>query len=163
MHTDDYLLDMLGDLGYATPDQIACARKDMEGSETRGAVDLLLERNIIMPIDVAIAKAGHFGANFIRLQSETIALSRDVIGMVPKRIALKYRVCPIKHNYGTLTVAVLDPSDLATIDSLTHLLNVEIEIVITMPEDIIWALRRYYGFSQEEAETAVNNPIAVAA
>jgi len=47
----------------------------------------------------------------------------DVIAIVPRDIAKKYRVIPVFKTEGKVAVAIADPSDLNTIDSLTHLLN----------------------------------------
>ncbi len=42
-------------------------------------------------------------------------------------------------------MAIADPSDLNTIDSLTHLLNAEIELRVASEQDIEAALNKYYG------------------
>jgi general secretion pathway protein E/type IV pilus assembly protein PilB len=44
-----------------------------------------------------------------------------------------------------VAVAIADPSDLNTIDSLTHLLNAEIELRVASESDIEGALNKYYG------------------
>ncbi len=45
----------------------------------------------------------------------------------------------------TITVALSDPSDLDTIDSLHHLLHADIELKVASEEDIEAALNKYYG------------------
>jgi len=51
-------------------------------------------------------------------------------------------VIPVYLHENTLTVAVADPSDLATIDSLTHLLNHEIILQVASEPDNRSALSR---------------------
>ena len=42
----------------------------------------------------------------------------DVISAIPRNVARKYRVIPVFKHDNSITVAIADPSDLATIDSL---------------------------------------------
>jgi len=139
---DDYLIDLLVDLGFVTPDQVAQARKEAEGAGV-GVVDLLVANKVIRAADVVQAKAAHFGAEVVNLSG--MQIDDSVIAAVPRHIARKYRVVPVYLHENTLTVAMADPSDLATIDSLTHLLNKEIVIQVASESDIEAALGKYYG------------------
>ena len=139
---DDYLIDLLVDLGFVTVEQVAHARGEASSSGV-GVVDLMLANKIIRPADVTQAKAAHFGAEVVNLNS--LKVEDDVIAAVPRHIARKYRVIPVYKHDNTLTVAVADPSDLATIDSLTHLLNAEIVLQVASDEEIEAALSKYYG------------------
>jgi general secretion pathway protein E/type IV pilus assembly protein PilB len=49
-------------------------------------------------------------------------------------------------------VAVSDPLDIDTIDSLSFLLQRELELVCTSPEKIHEALIKYYGTAEEAAD-----------
>jgi general secretion pathway protein E/type IV pilus assembly protein PilB len=138
---DDYLIDMLVDLGFASPDQVAQARTEAESSGV-GVVDFMVANKIVRAEDVTQAKAAHFGAEVVNLSQMQIA--DDVISAVPRHIAKKYRVIPVYKHENTLTVAIADPSDLATIDSLQHLLNAEIILQVASDADIEAALGKYY-------------------
>src|SRR5207247_10470012 len=74
-----------------------------------------------------------------------LKITDEVIATIPRHIARKYRVVPVYKHDGTLTVALADPSDLDTIDSLTHLLRMEINLQVASEADIETALGRYYG------------------
>ena len=139
---DDYLLDLLVDLGFVTNDQVATAKQEA-GASGVGVVDLLLANKAIRPADVTQAKAAHFGAEVVNLGE--MRVSDDVIAAVPRHIARKYRVVPVFLHDNTVTVAIADPSDLATIDSLTHLLQKEVELRVASEPDIEGALSKYYG------------------
>lgn len=139
---DDYLLDILIDLGFVTPEQVAAARPEAQAAGV-GVVDLMVANQVVRPADVTQAKAAHFGAEVVQLAD--LKIEDDVIAAVPRHIARKYRVVPVfKHDH-TLTVALADPSDLDTIDSLTHLLNAEINLQVASEADIENALGKYYG------------------
>ncbi len=139
---DDYLIDLLVDLGFVTSEQVETARQEAASSGV-GVVDLMLANKAIRPADVTQAKAAHFGAEVVNLGS--LKIEDDVIAAIPRHIARKYRVVPVFKHENTLTVAISDPSDLATIDSLNHLLNAEIVIQVASEPDIESALSRYYG------------------
>jgi type IV pilus assembly protein PilB len=139
---DDYLVDILVDLGFVTPDKVDELRAEAQSAQV-GLVDLMLANKLIRQADVTQAKAAHFGAETVNLAE--IKIEDDVIAMVPRHIARKYRVVPVYKHENSLTVAIADPSDLDTIDSLTHLLRAEIDLRVASDSDIEAALSKYYG------------------
>jgi len=139
---------MLVDLGFVTSRQLAQARSEAQTANV-GVVDLMLANKMIRQADVTQAKAAHFGAETVNLSELQIA--DDVIAMVPRHIAKKYRVVPVFKNASSLTVAIADPSDLDTIDSLTHLLRSDIELRVASEGDIEAALTKYYGADKKGA------------
>jgi len=139
---DDYLVEILTDLGFVTPDQVAKLRAEAADAHV-GVVDLMVANKVIRPADVAQAKAAHFGAEVVNLGD--LKLSDEVIALIRRDVAKKYRAVPVAQHGGTITVAVSDPSDLDTIDSLHHLLGADIELRVASEEDIEAALNKYYG------------------
>ncbi len=139
---DDYLIDILVDLGFVTPDQVSTARTDAQSAGV-GVVDLMLANKLINQAAVTQAKAAHFGAEVVNLND--IKIPDDVIAMVPRHIARKYRVVPVFKHDSSLTVALADPSDLDTIDSLQHLLHMDISLQVASDADIEAALGKYYA------------------
>ena len=74
---------------------------------------------------------------------------------IPRDIARKYRVIPVFKTEDKVAVAIADPSDLNTIDSLTHLLNAEIELRVASEPDIEAALNKYYGGEKKAMDEGV--------
>ena len=130
------------DLGFVTPDQVASARTEAHAAGV-GAVDLLVANKIIRPADVTQAKAAHFGAEVVHLEGMTI--TDEVIAAVPRHVARKYRVIPVYKHDDSLTVALADPSDIATIDALGHVLHADVQVQVASEQDIEGALAKYYG------------------
>jgi len=54
-------------------------------------------------------------------------------------------VVPVFKHGNALTIALADPSDLDTIDSLNHLLRMEIVHQVASEAEIEAALNKYYG------------------
>ena len=145
---DDYLLDLLVDLGFTTPDVVAKAREEAHAAGV-GVVDLLVANKVIRPGDVTQAKAAHFGAEVVHLANTKI--EDDIISLVSRDVARKYRVIPVSRAEGRIGLAMADPSDLNTLDSLSHLLSAEIEPRVASDQDIEAALSKYYGGEKRKA------------
>lgn len=150
---DDYLVDMLVDLGFVSAEQVKALRSEAAASGV-GVVDLMLANKIIRPADVAQAKAAHFGVEAVNLRE--ISIPQEVIALVPRHVARKFRVIPVQKFGNSLTVAIADPSDLNTLDSLSHILGMEVNFQVASEEDIEAALSKYYGGT---AQTAVDKMI----
>jgi type IV pilus assembly protein PilB len=149
---DDYLLDLLVDLGFITADVVAKAKEEANAAGV-GVVDLLVANKLIRPADVTQAKAAQFGAEVVTLAG--LKIDDEVISIVPRDVAKKYRVIPVFKTEGKVAVAIADPSDLNTIDSLTHLLHAEIELRVASEPDIEAALTKYYGGDKKSMDEGI--------
>jgi type IV pilus assembly protein PilB len=145
---DDYLLELLVDLGFVNAEQVAKTRAEAQASGV-GVVDLLLANKLIRPEDVTQAKAARFGAEVVQLGG--MKISDEVIAIISRNVARKYRVIPVFKTEGKVAVAIADPSDLNTIDTLSHLLNAEIELRVASEQDIESALNKYYGGTEKKS------------
>jgi len=145
---DDYLLDLLVDLGFTSADVVAGARTEANAAGV-GVVDFLVANKAIRPGDVTQAKAAQFGAEVVHLAN--MKVEDDVISIIPRDIAKKYRVIPLFKSDGKVAVAIADPSDLNTLDSLHHLLNADIELRVASEQDIETALNKYYGGDKKKS------------
>jgi general secretion pathway protein E/type IV pilus assembly protein PilB len=125
-----------------SPEQVAQARGEAASAGV-GVVDLLVANKRIRPEDVTQAKAAHFGVEMVTLGA--MQIPDDAIAAVRRDIARKYRIIPTAQHDGGLTIAVSDPSDLAMVDTLQHLLHAEIHLQVAAEADIEAALSKYYG------------------
>ncbi len=91
------LLDLLVDLGFVNAEQVAKARQEAQASGV-GVVDLLLANKVIRPADVTQAKAAQFGAEVVQLSG--MKIDDEVIAIIPRHIAKKYRVIPVFKSEG---------------------------------------------------------------
>src|SRR5712672_1390383 len=135
-------------MGLVTDEQLGPIRQEAD-STGEGLVDTLVAKKLISAGQVAQAKAAQFGVEFVNLGE--MRLPDDVISAVPRHIAKKYNVVPVYRHDNTVTVALSDPSDLDTLDSLRHLLNMEVEPRVASPEDIEEAIGKYYGGGREDS------------
>ncbi|MFN0068226.1 MAG: GspE/PulE family protein [Limisphaerales bacterium] len=152
--SDDYLLDLLGDLALVTPEKIAEARQ--KADETgEGVVDLLIAARHLNRGQVAQAKAAHFGAEFVQLGQ--MRVTDEALAAVPRHVAKKFNAVPIYTSEDGVTVALGDPSDLETIDSLQHTLGRHVSVVVASPDEIEAAIGRYYGRSDDSVSKMIQD------
>src|SRR5437879_5915058 len=135
-------------MGLVTEEQLGPVRQEAD-STGEGVVDTLVARKVVTPSQVAQAKAAQFGVEFVNIGE--MRLTDDVISAIPRHIAKKYNVVPLYRHDNTVTVALSDPSDLDTLDSLQHLLNLQVETRVASPVDIEEALGKYYGGARENS------------
>src|ERR1051325_3116772 len=151
---DDYILEQLVELGYLTSDQVQSAQAEADAAG-KGAVDLLLEKKLVDQAAVTSAKAAHFGVEMVSLGE--MRLEDDVISAIPRHIAKRYRVVPVHRHGNNLGIALSDPSDLDTIDTLHHLLKAELELKVASEAEIEAALNKYYGAAEDSVSKMIQD------
>ncbi len=147
---DDYLVDTLADMGLLTSDDVTQARAEIESGEfaDQGVIDRLFATQIISAAHITQAKAIQFGMETVDLSGLT--LKDDALQILPRHIANKYKCVPVYFEEGTLIVAVTDPSDLDTMDSLRHVLKVNnLEFRVATEEQVDQAIAKNYATGEE--------------
>ena len=147
-HNEDYVLRVLQDVGLITRPQIDSARTRLNGQNT--VVDLLIQDRIVSDADVSRSLAAQAHMDWIDISS--MLIPPEVIKQIRAEDARRFKVIPIAFGETGLVVAVSDPLDIDTIDSLSFLLQREIELVCSSPEKIREALIKYYGTADQAAD-----------
>jgi type IV pilus assembly protein PilB len=145
---EDCVLKLLEDAGLVTRSQIENARARLNGSGN--AVDLLIKDGIVSDADVSRSLAAQANMDWIDLSAKVIP--PEVINQIRAEDARRFKVIPVGYGESGLIVAVSDPLDIDTIDSLSFLLQREIELVCASPEKIRQALIKYYGTADEASD-----------
>lgn len=146
---DEYVIEILRDVGLVSQDDVVKAR-EAAAANGGGVVDTLIEMGRCTQMDVSKALASQFGMDTINLADYTVP--EDVLSMVPRHIARRYKIIPVYKHDGTLTVAISDPLDVDTVDSLRYILKMNVEPVVAAKADIDAALDRYYGSTGDTVE-----------
>jgi hypothetical protein len=79
----------------------------------------------------------------------------DVIAILPPEVVKKHQVLPIALEKKRLTVAMVDPSDLATIDKLSFMTGMYINPVVIPELLLLMGLERYYKIRRETRYIAI--------
>ena len=146
--SQDYVLRILQDVGLVTRPQIENARLRLDGASN--VVDVLMEDGIVSDVDVSRTLAAQAHMDWIDISS--IVIPPQVINQIRGEEARRFKVIPVAFGETGLVVAIGNPLDIDTIDSLSFLLQRELELVCTSPKKIREALIKYYGTADEAAD-----------
>lgn len=73
----------------------------------------------------------------------------QVIRLIPEEAVRKYKVMPVALNNRKLTVAMIDPTDFATIDEISFLTGYIVVPVITPELRLVSALEKHYNIKRD--------------
>src|SRR5207247_8546659 len=132
----------------ASSKQIDAARPRLD--RQNNIVDLLIKGGAVTESDVSRSLAAQAHMDWIDLS--TMVIPPAIIKQIRAEDARRFKVIPVAFGETGLVVAVSDPLDIDTIDSLSFLLQRELELVCTSLEKIREALIKYYDTADEAAD-----------
>jgi type IV pilus assembly protein PilB len=138
--------------------------------------ECLLKENLITPqqlkeaLDYQRVNGGRLASTLVRLgilsdEEVTAVLSRQygvssvnldlfevdpaAVGLVPKETAERYSVLPLSRVGATLTLAMVDPTNVFAVDDIKFMTGLSVEPVVVSEGALTSAIGRYYGTSRE--------------
>ena len=145
---DDYVLKVLEEIGLVSRKQIAQARAKLNGAPS--VVDVLVRDGVVSADDISRPLAAQAQMHWIDLSG--VVIPPEIISQISAADARRFKVIPVTFGESGLVLAISDPLDVDTIDSLNFLLQRDLELVCTSPEKIRQALIKYYGTAEEAAD-----------
>ena len=145
---DDYVLKVLEEIGLVSRKQIAQARAKLNGAPS--VVDVLVRDGVVSADDISRSLAAQAQMHWIDLSA--VVIPPEIISQISAADARRFKVIPVTFGESGLVLAISDPLDVDTIDSLNFLLQRDLELVCTSPEKIRQALIKYYGTAEEAAD-----------
>ena len=127
---DDYVLKVLEEIGLVSRKQIAQARAKLNGAP--GVVDVLVRDGIVSADDISRSLAAQAQMQWIDLSA--VVIPPEIIAQISAADARRFKVIPVTFGESGLVLAISDPLDVDTIDSLNFLLQRDLELVCTSPE-----------------------------
>src|SRR5437867_9728930 len=148
--------------------------------------EILVRENLISPqhlrqaLDYQREHGGRLGYNLVKLglvSDETITaiLSRQygipsvnlelfdiddsVLRLIPQEVAQKYSVLPLSRVGATLTLAMVDPTNVFAMDDIKFMTGLNVEPVVVAEASVQTAIAKYYSTSRE-IELAANPEFA---
>jgi type IV pilus assembly protein PilB len=136
----------------------------------------LLKDNLITPqqlkeaLDYQRVNGGRLASTLVRLgmlsdEEVTAVLSRQygvpsvnldlfevdasAVALVPQETAERYNVLPLSRVGATLTLAMVDPTNVFAIDDIKFMTGLSVEPVVVSETTLSAAVRKYYGTSRE--------------
>ncbi len=104
---------------------------------------ILVAKGLINENDLLVTFSQELNITPINLSKYKI--DKELISLVPEKIARLYHVIPVSRIGNRMTVAMSDPLDIFALDDLKILTKYEIDPVIATDKDITEAIANYYG------------------
>src|SRR5437762_1171117 len=138
--------------------------------------EILVRENLISPqhlrqaLDYQREHGGRLGYNLVKLgfvsdDTITAILSRQygipsvnlelfniddsVLRLIPQEVAQKYSVLPLSRVGATLTLAMVDPTNVFAMDDIKFMTGLNVEPVVVAEASVQTAIARYYSTSRE--------------
>ena len=138
--------------------------------------EILVRENLISPqnlreaLDYQRQHGGRLGFNLVKLglvsdDMITAVLSRQygipsvnldlfnidpsVLSLIPQEVAQKHSVLPLSRVGATLTLAMVDPTNVFAMDDVKFMTGLNIEPVVVAEGSVEQAIAKYYGSSRE--------------
>jgi len=146
--------DILIKNGLIDDQQLKNAIDTQSAGDKRKLGKILLEQGHLEKEELNKILEYIYETEFIDLSNYII--DPEVINIVPEKIALQYKLIPISHNNGELTIVMANPLDVYAIDFIKSHTKIEkIKSMMASEEDIVTAINSYYELG--EYEDIVNN------
>ena len=153
---DDFIVDLLVQQGLVDDGQLKEA-KERAASEESSTLDALYNLKFISEQDVMQLLGAEYGMDTYDFDHASAKVPTEVITLVPREVAFRYKTVPVSFANGILRVAIADPTDIETIDSIRYLLKMEVEPVISTKRQIEQALGSYYGSMEGDASSILED------
>jgi type IV pilus assembly protein PilB len=146
---------ILVDMGYLDEDALWKVLEEQKRSDGELIGKVATRMGLVTEDQVLKALGEQFGLKVVRLGD--MAIPSELTELVNETFATSYKIVPISQNKKdkSITVALGDPRDPATLDSLKTMLGVDIKGVVAAESDVMAAITRLYAGKQESIQDVV--------
>jgi type II secretory ATPase GspE/PulE/Tfp pilus assembly ATPase PilB-like protein len=139
--------EILIEKAIITPQQLEIALKEQQKrGELLGAT--LIKLGYLKEEQLLKVLSEQLNIPYLKLAD--IVIDHSAIEKVPAKFAWHYKIFPIKYAAGKLTIATFDP--LRSLNDVKLFLGYEVEPVLAVEDEIVKAIRKYYGVGAETVE-----------
>lgn len=136
--------DLLVNAGLITEEQLVVTLKEKSDGQKLG--DALLQRGYITEQQLIEVLEFQLGIPHISLYR--YPFDAKLFNIIPKEIAKRQLLIPMKRDGDKLFVAMADPMDFFAIDDLRLSTGFQIETAIATKDDILRAINKYYNIDE---------------
>jgi len=134
--------EMLIKAGLLTPQKL---QEALEYQKTNaGKLGLnLVKLGFVKEEDITRVLSQQYGVPAINLSK--IEVDDTVVKLIPSEVAQKYLIMPISRTGATLTIAMVDPTNVFAMDDIKFMTGYNVEPVVASEVAIKESIDRYYG------------------
>jgi general secretion pathway protein E/type IV pilus assembly protein PilB len=150
---DDFVVQLMVERGLVSAgvvEQVRAALRELDVGARRVS-DLLVERGAVQRDRLLELLGEEFAMDVVDLGRHRP--HPTALDSLPRHLAERYRVFPIEFVGTSLRIAVSDPLDTDTVDSLRHVLQRPVEAVLSSAAEIETAIARYYAKEGESVQS----------
>ncbi len=142
-------------MGYLDEDALWKVLEEQKRSDGELLGKVATRMGVVTEDQVLKALGEQFGLKVVRLGDMTIPA--ELTELVNETMASQFKIVPISQNKKdkSITVALGDPRDPATLDSLKQFLGVEVKAHLAAESDVMAAITRLYAGKQESIQDVV--------
>lgn len=137
-----YLGEILIANGLITKEQLREALAEQHETKEKLGV-ILIRHKYVNEEDILKALAFGYGLSLIKLSQAEI--EKEVLEIIPEKMARKFIVIPVSKKGETLTIAMADPSNVVTIDEIETSTNLKLSVMLASEKDILSSIEKYYS------------------
>ncbi|HKD14405.1 MAG TPA: type IV-A pilus assembly ATPase PilB [Candidatus Angelobacter sp.] len=143
----------LGDLlvkeKIITPEQLdAAVRKQKENGANVRLGSVLVQLGFVTDEEVTNFLSRQYGVPAINLQY--FEIDSAVVKLVPEETAKRYQILPLSRVGASLTIAMVDPTNVFAMDDIKFMTGFNIEPVVASESAIMEAIGKAYGQPMQE-------------
>ena len=127
--------------------------------------NLITEEQLKKALELQQKDGGRLGANLVKLgylDEDKLAsflskqygipainlsgyeIDRSVVKLIPSEVAQKYQIIPVMRTGATLTIAMVDPSNVFAIDDIKFMTGYNVEPVVATESALKSSINKYY-------------------
>ena len=146
---------ILVDMGYLDEDALWKVLEEQKRSDGELLGKVATRMGLVTEDQVLKALGEQFGLKVVRLGD--MSIPSELTELVNETMATSFKIVPISQNKKdkSVTVALGDPRDPATLDSIKSFLGVEVKAVVAAESDVLAAITRLYAGKQESIQDVV--------
>lgn len=160
IEADDFVVELLLSHGLVSDEQVEQAREraaqESGGGTTVSTLEGLYILKAIEEKEVVQLLASEYGMDTYDFDSAEKKVPQEVVDLLPPDVARRYRMMPVSITGGILRMAMSDPADLESLDSIRYLLKMDVEGVVAPKRQIEQAINYYYGTDGDSVEDFIN-------
>jgi len=134
--------EILINQGMINSEQLKKALEEQKIDSKKKIGEILVRQGTIDQKQLLQALQHVYEAEYIEL--EDVILDPEIVSIVPKRIALRYKIVPLSRENNTLTIAMANPLDVNAIDYIKEYTKMDVNAKFASEDDISNALGSYY-------------------
>jgi type IV pilus assembly protein PilB len=107
----------------------------------------LVKLGLVSDDMITAVLARQYGIPSVNL--ELFHIEQSVLRLIPQEVAQKYSVLPLSRVGATLTLAMVDPTNVFAMDDIKFMTGLNVEPVVVAEASVQQAIAKYYGSSKE--------------